>query len=85
MQEKLNILLAEDDENLGMLLHSYLQSKGFQVLLARNGKTAYEKFNGNKIKFDLVIAVDVLHHIGIDQAPKILQKLASTFVFPPSS
>ena len=59
MQEKLNILLAEDDENLGMLLHSYLQSKGFQVLLARNGKTAYEKFNGNKIKFDFLI-LDVM-------------------------
>ena len=59
MQEKLNILLAEDDENLGMLLHSYLQSKGFQVLLARNGKIAYEKFNGNKIKFDFLI-LDVM-------------------------
>jgi len=33
-------------------------------------------FKSNKIKFDLVIAVDVLHHIGIDQAPKILQKLS---------
>ena len=33
-------------------------------------------FKSNKTKFDLVIAVDVLHHIGIDQAPKILRKLS---------
>jgi SAM-dependent methyltransferase len=33
-------------------------------------------FKSNNTKFDLVIAIDVLHHIGIDQAPKILQKLS---------
>ena len=33
-------------------------------------------FKSNNAKFDLVIAIDVLHHIGIDQAPKILQKLS---------
>lgn len=59
MQEKLNILLAEDDENLGMLLHSYLQSKGFNVVLARTGKAAYEKFNGNKTQFDFLL-LDVM-------------------------
>ena len=29
MEEKLKILLCEDDENLGMLLREYLQAKGF--------------------------------------------------------
>ena len=33
-------------------------------------------FKLNDTKFDLVIAIDVLHHIGIDQAPKILRKLS---------
>ena len=33
-------------------------------------------FKSNNTKFDLVIAIDVLHHIGIDQAPKVLQKLS---------
>ena len=28
MDEKLRILLCEDDENLGMLLREYLQAKG---------------------------------------------------------
>ena len=31
-------------------------------------------FNSNNTKFDLVIAIDVLHHIGIDQAPAALAK-----------
>ena len=59
MEKKLNILLAEDDENLGQLLFAYLQGKGFSVTLARNGKIAYEKYNGNKTKFDFLI-LDVM-------------------------
>ena len=59
MEKKLNILLAEDDENLGQLLFTYLQGKGYSVVLARNGKIAYEKFNGNKNKFDFLI-LDVM-------------------------
>jgi len=59
MKEKLNILLAEDDENLGLLLHSYLQNKGFNVVLARTGRAAYEKFTGNKTQFDFLL-LDVM-------------------------
>lgn len=55
MEKKLNILLAEDDENLGQLLYAYLQGKGFSVTLARTGKAAYEKYNGNKTQFDFLI------------------------------
>ena len=33
-------------------------------------------FNKNKKKYDLVIVVDVLHHIGIDSSYKILKKLS---------
>ena len=29
MEDKLKILLCEDDENLGMLLREYLQAKGY--------------------------------------------------------
>ena len=38
MEEKIKILLCEDDENLGMLLREYLQAKGllqFCALMAR--------------------------------------------------
>ena len=53
MSKKLNILLAEDDENLGLLLQTYLKSKGFDVALTRNGKTAFELFNAMKFDFCL--------------------------------
>ena len=33
-------------------------------------------FKTNNTRFDLVIAIDVLHHIGIDDAHKILKKLS---------
>ena len=59
MRENKNILLAEDDENLGRLLISYLQAKGFDVELAKNGKIAYELFNNTKQKFDLLV-LDVM-------------------------
>ncbi len=51
MSNKLNILLAEDDENLGLLLKTFLSSKGFQVELTRNGKSAFEKFNTSIFDF----------------------------------
>jgi two-component system response regulator VicR len=37
MQETNRVLLAEDDVNLGNLLREYLEIKGFEVSLARDG------------------------------------------------
>lgn len=51
MSKKTTILLAEDDENLGQLLHTYLKTKGFEADLASNGKAAFEKFKGGKYDF----------------------------------
>lgn len=42
--EKISVLLAEDDPNLGMLLREYLNAKGYETELAENGKIAYETF-----------------------------------------
>ena len=47
MEKEISILLAEDDINLGHLLHTFLKSKGFKVTLAQNGKIAFEKFNAD--------------------------------------
>jgi len=38
MDEKLRILLCEDDENLGMLLREYLQAKGYSAELCPDGE-----------------------------------------------
>src|SRR5438309_1275800 len=56
-KEKVNILLAEDDRNLGNLLKEYLEAKGLETKLATNGKEAFDFFN--KDKFDLCL-LDVM-------------------------
>jgi DNA-binding response OmpR family regulator len=56
---KQHFLLAEDDENLGTLLSTYLNSKGFQTKWVKNGEEAisyYRLFN-NAIDF---IILDVM-------------------------
>ena len=57
MDEKLRILLCEDDENLGMLLREYLQAKNFETELCPDGEAGYKAFlKGN---FDLCV-LDVM-------------------------
>lgn len=51
MNKKISILLAEDDENLGQLLFTFLQNKGFHVILTRNGKMAYDRFTKDPFDF----------------------------------
>lgn len=57
MEEKLNILLCEDDENLGMLLREYLQAKGYSATLCPDGEAGYEAFIANK--YDICV-LDVM-------------------------
>ncbi len=57
MDKKINILLAEDDKNLGNILKSYLGAKGFEATLCENGKIALEAFK--KGNFDFAI-LDVM-------------------------
>lgn len=51
MDTKLKILLAEDDDNLGLMLHTYLLAKGFSVDLQKNGKLAFQSFIEKKHDF----------------------------------
>ena len=48
MDEKMRILLCEDDENLGMLLREYLQAKGYETVLCSDGEEGYREFLHNK-------------------------------------
>ena len=57
MDEKLRILLCEDDENLGMLLREYLQAKGFNADLFADGESGYKAFL--KGKYDICV-LDVM-------------------------
>jgi DNA-binding response OmpR family regulator len=47
------ILLAEDEENLGILLKEYLQAKGYDTRLEENGQKALDAFRSDS--FDLCI------------------------------
>lgn len=53
MNEKMRILLCEDDENLGMLLREYLQAKGYDTELCTDGEAGYKAFL--KDKYDLCV------------------------------
>jgi two-component system, OmpR family, response regulator VicR len=54
---KTRILLAEDDPNLGDILHEYLNMKGYDTLLCKDGEEAWNKFK--KDTFQLCI-LDVM-------------------------
>ncbi len=47
-KQKIKVLLAEDDQNLGMLLQEYLSAKGFDTDLYADGDKAYKGFKQNQ-------------------------------------
>jgi two-component system OmpR family response regulator len=51
--EHVQVLMAEDDENLGLILSERLKSKGFEVDLAPDGAVAMAMYQ--KKKYDLLI------------------------------
>ena len=57
MEDKLRILLCEDDENLGMLLREYLQAKNYSADLYPDGDAGFKAFVKNK--YDLC-SLDVM-------------------------
>ena len=52
--EKVKVLLAEDDKNLGTILKSYLEAKGYPATLCVNGQDAFIEFNKNRYDFCIV-------------------------------
>ena len=68
--EKLKILLVEDDPNLGTLLQEYLDAKGYETKLGKDGKEGYDLFC--KQDYDLIL-LDVMMPIkdGITLAKEI--------------
>ena len=51
VESKLNIILAEDDLNLGFLLVEFLESRGMQVKLYRDGLLALNGFQNGDFNF----------------------------------
>lgn len=57
MTDKQRVLLVEDDPNLGQILKEYLDLKGFQTTLARDGQEGLEKF---KVGLFVLCILDVM-------------------------
>lgn len=53
VENKVKVLLAEDDENLGSLLREYLQAKSFDTHWVTDGDKAFKSFEKNK--YDICI------------------------------
>ncbi|MDR2906577.1 MAG: response regulator transcription factor [Bacteroidales bacterium] len=49
----IKILLAEDDQNFGPFLQTYLEAKGYSCFLAQNGNDALEAFQTGQYNFCL--------------------------------
>ncbi len=56
-KNKIRVLLAEDDPNLGSLLSEYLEAKGFEVTLCKDGDQGLKAFSQQT--FDFII-LDVM-------------------------
>lgn len=52
--EKVKVLLAEDDKNLGNVLKSYLEVKGYETTLCVNGQEAYNAYEKGGYGFCIV-------------------------------
>ena len=48
------VLLAEDDKNLGTVLSSYFNAKGYPTTLAVDGGEALELFSRNNFDFCII-------------------------------
>ncbi len=57
--KKLNILLAEDDKNLGTVLQAYLDAKGYKCTLCVNGKEAVDQYKEDQQNIGFII-LDVM-------------------------
>lgn len=49
--QKTNVLLAEDDPNLGQILQSYLEAKGYPTRLCINGEEALNTYRNENFDF----------------------------------
>lgn len=54
MENKVKVLLAEDDRNLGNILRTYLEAKGYSARLAVNGQEAFDAFSKEPFAFCIV-------------------------------
>jgi DNA-binding response OmpR family regulator len=73
MDKKIQILLAEDDDQLGTLITENLEDEGYEVKFCLNGATAWEQFQKHEPDICL-LDVNMPERDGFSLARKIRQK-----------
>ncbi len=68
------ILLAEDDDAVRILTAKILKQGGYQVIEARTGKEAVEKFRENRGKIDLLLLDIIMPQLGGYDAYEIIRQ-----------
>lgn len=71
------ILIAEDDESLQRLLTGMLTGLGYNLILARDGEVAVERFSTHHDEIDLVILDMVMPRMGGREAYERIRMLGS--------
>jgi DNA-binding response OmpR family regulator len=73
MENKINVLLVEDDQNLGFLMSEFLSSKGFHTQLCPDGLSGCHAFESGKFHF-IILDVMLPGMDGFEVARKIKEK-----------
>lgn len=73
MMNDRKVLLAEDDPNLGQLLHEYLEAKGYHCTLATDGVKGKEAFDQDSFDF-IILDVMMPNKDGFTLAKEIREK-----------
>jgi DNA-binding response OmpR family regulator len=69
----MKVLLAEDDRDFGNILSQYISISGYEVILGRDGKEAWELFNQDK--FDICVFDVMMPEMdGFSLAEKVKEK-----------
>lgn len=71
------ILIAEDDESLQKLLTGMLNALGYNLIFARNGEIAVERYSCHREEIDLVILDMVMPRMGGREAYRQIRLLSS--------
>ena len=81
MDDRMRILLCEDDENLGMLLREYLQAKGFSTDLFADGEAGYKAFLKGKYDIRVLRIEAILRRVKGKKGKEVTMYKIGKFTF----
>jgi DNA-binding NtrC family response regulator len=74
LEDRINILLVDDEETLLSLIQEVLEDRGYKVIASASSRAALHMFSVTPSRFDLVIADEKMPELsGTDLAEEILR------------